>query len=140
MITPIAPSGTNTAQFEELIARLEKLSGPDREADLAILNTISQKGTWFFHDKHRLVVICDEFGPGAPGNSVCSLEDFTGSIDAARTLILPEYSFGGLSQISPRDWIMLIFSRTDSHARWEGEASTAEAAICIAALRARSAA
>lgn len=98
--------------MQNLIERLEKATGPDRELDRAIANFLR------------------------PDLKSASPPFFTGSLDTSRTLILPEHSFGGLSQISPNDWLMMIFSRTDSRARWEGEASTAELAVCIAALKA----
>lgn len=66
-----------------------------------------------------------------------SLPNFTDSIDDAARLIRRDHSFGGLMQISPTDWLMTIFSRKDSKARWEGEARTAPNAICIAVLLSR---
>lgn len=123
----------------DLIERLEKATGPDRELANEVLLACCWKA--------------DEYGPG-PGRYVIWIDpdpngedyidgdqpDPTASLDAARTLILPEHSFGGLAQVSPHDWIMMIFSRSDSKARWEGEAPTAELAVCIAALKARTSA
>lgn len=127
-----------SADIEELIGRLEKATGPDRKIDGQIFQAMGG-------DAWRNAVLL------ASEPSGCPLEmaereareryapRYTGSIDAARALLLPEHSFGGLAQVSPRDWYMLICSRTDLHARWEGEAATAENAICIAALKALSA-
>lgn len=116
----------------DLIARLEKATGPDRKLDGLIHRIVLKVPEW-----RRGPTILGPF-EGPNGGAITS-PLYTASIDAARTLILPEHSFGGLAQVSPADWLMMIFSRTYGRARWEGEAPTAELAICIAALKARAA-
>lgn len=102
--------------IDEIIYKLEAAPGPDRSIDAAIQKIV---GGRVLH-----------IGAGGLTNA------FTGSLDAARTLMDPSHSFGGLAQVSPRDWIMVIFDRHDDSGRWEGEARSAELAICIAALKA----
>lgn len=111
--------------MKDLIEKLEKATGPDREIDASIALVAG-----FKEINHRVYRHPD-------GTYFGAAPYFTKSIDDARRLILPGHSFGGLAQVSPNDWLMMIFSRIDSRARWEGEAPTAELAICIAALKAR---
>jgi hypothetical protein len=121
-------------------ARLETAPMPDREVDLRISNAIDYKGVFGGHEWH--------WGAGgdelvSPGNGVLDPQQFvprwTESIDAAMILIPTGSFLGGLSQVSPRSWYALLCSRTDSRAQWEGEASTAAAALASAALKARDA-
>lgn len=89
-------------EHAELIARLEKATEPDRELDLAILNALRSDGTWVFHDPHKMTVINDQYGAGAPGNPICSLERFTASIEDALSAGEPswEYSISTLYGIA----------------------------------------
>lgn len=84
--------------LRELEKRLEEATGPDRELDLAIGN-IGAKWPWYFKDKHREVVTRDEYGPGAAGNPVCSLERYTASLDDAVARVETDAGRDDLKQI-----------------------------------------
>lgn len=66
--------------------------------------------------------------------------NYTGSLDAARTLLLPKHSLN-IFQVGRNDWLVVIYLSEPAQALpapcWEGEASTAEVALCIAAMKAR---
>lgn len=115
--------------MEEVIQQLEKAEGPDRDLDLAIAN-VKADVPWKWMDRDRRTVTSETYGPNAPGNPVCTLESFTGSLDEA--LIL-----------APGDWKSLRFERTGN--TWgcfldgiDTNAKTCELALCIAGLKARS--
>lgn len=67
--------------------------------------------------------------------------NYTGSLDAARTLLLPKHILN-INQTGERSWLVTIFLREPAFPGrrppcWEGEARTAEVALCIAAMKAR---
>lgn len=104
------------SDLDELIQRLEKATGPDRELDIAIASA------WKQHHSGRW--------------SIVNAPYFTSSIDAALTLV-PEGWFMEALHQQPRGWLCYVGSRSNSLARMESEADTAAIALCIAALRAR---
>lgn len=121
----------------DLIARLSEATNSYRDHDVQIARTLGAEAQFFMGTigyKMRNVPWVDY-----DTRRWVSLPNFTDSIDAAARLIRRDHSFGGLMQVSPTDWLMTIFSRTDSKARWEGEARTAPNAICIAVLLSRAA-
>jgi len=83
----------DTSVLPALIERLEKATEPDRELDLAIVN-IGAKHPWRWLDVTAETITRDEYGPGAVGNPVCSLEHFTASIDDALMLAPKDSAIG----------------------------------------------
>ncbi len=130
----------------ELAERVEKATGPDRELDLAIINGITSKPGWFWHDKVAGIISRDDYGANALGNPLCSLETFTGSIDAAMTLV-PAESL----HVADRHWQINTLRGTTmpeggfhaavyvSGAWVHARGATASNALSAAALRARAA-
>lgn len=128
--------------MKDLIERLEKATGPDRQVDLAILNAIRGDGEWVFHDIHKMTVICNKYGNHAPGNPICSLERFTGSFDDARTLV-PEGFYwlvgeGRTRETEPLGGAQVFRPTYLVEPIAEAEHESAIIALCIAALKARS--
>lgn len=126
---------------QDLIQRLESATEPSRDLDLEILNAVSAD-VWYWLDRDSETITCDRYGPGAPGNPVCGLENYSGSIDDAMTLLGP-----------PGYPLWTVTLRGRSHGQrgmtWTAEVtvpssefrgfSSAEPALalCAAALRAR---
>lgn len=118
----------------------EKLIGPDREMDLAILRATSGK-QWRWSDsatfEPETVITWDQYGPGAVGNPYFQLEEFTASIDDAVALI-PE---GFLWKLGYSRHVPHVADLTDyvNHTgRYDGVSDHSRAlALCAAALRAR---
>lgn len=126
---------------DDLIARLGKLSGPDRECDAQIAlatNEVPSEG-------HRPCAAVDvgTFGVGSYG--YWKAPAYTASIDAAMTLV-PE---GHIADTQERRMNSALFERAEeSWAQIESidgggtlsdaTAQTVAIALCIAALKARS--
>lgn len=130
--------------MQELIERLEKATGPDRELDLAILNA-GAPAPWVWLDRDRETVTSNKYGEGAVGNPVVSLERFTERLDDALELVPGGYaldvSFYTSGSGDARLW------QGDRHvgpygaSTWLRDIRPASPAIavCIAALLARAA-
>lgn len=73
--------------MKELIKRLTAATEGSRELDLDILRAISGKPWRWVHWGEMDGVTWDQYGPGAPGNPVFALEEFSTSLDAALTLV-----------------------------------------------------
>src|SRR5689334_3054514 len=70
-----------------LANEVEQLTEPCRDVDLKILRAISGKH-WLWHrPPDTTAVWWNQYGAGAPGNPLCTLERFTASIDDAMQLI-----------------------------------------------------
>lgn len=80
---------TNRDTLLQLRDRLRAATGPDRELDLAIQNSLGGERSrrWMWLDDGKDVIVRHDYGPCAPGNPVCGLDAYTASIDAAVTLV-----------------------------------------------------
>ena len=104
--------------IEELIARLEAATGPDRELDAAIAGTDAATAQWHSEDETPF---------------------YTASIDAALTLVPVGWSYEARQGPSgqPHIWDLLTIKTGDvRYTRVTGRAKSAAAAASIAALRA----
>lgn len=109
----------------DIIARLEKLEGPDR----ALADEILIACGWVY-DSNDEGEITEVFSPAGVMHNPLELPDPTASIDDALTLL-------------PKDWDWALFSDSDEYRielgdpeiGLEGIGPTAAIAICIAALR-----
>jgi hypothetical protein len=125
-----------TTTLSDLISRVEKLTGPDREVDAAIWEATEANQDYksIHHYGGDLVI---RYYPGPPEPTYHRLPRFTASLDAAMTLV-PE----------GRGWVLKSVART-CEARISGEdgtprfigasAATPALALAAAALRARAA-
>jgi hypothetical protein len=113
--------------MHDLIERLEKATGPDRDLDLAIAIAVWGRPG---------VLVSKQDEPGGPIYDYTYWE-YTGSIDAARTLV-PDYNGESL------DWLVgydddcpmaTVFTH-HGHREWHPGFDPA-IALCIAALKAR---
>jgi len=140
--------------FLELAERCETAPGPDRELDLAIINGITSKPGWFWHDKIAGIISRDDYGANALGNPLCSLEDYTSSIDAAITLVPEGYAIDGFMIWPGHPSTLTVlgtmrrefgldrtieWTHTGGDGKWKTQAATPALALCAAALRARAA-
>lgn len=111
--------------LKELIGRLERCAGPDRELDVGIAAAIF--GSYqFFGDERRFWI----------NGSWESAPNSTGSMDAAISLVpRPMCWNGGEVNEDDQPWACI----TDSEgADYAATAATPILALCIAALKARS--
>ena len=118
-------SSAVTSSLGDLIARLEKATGPDRELDVGIAAAIF--GSYqFFGDERRFWI----------NGSWESAPNSTGSMDAAISLVpRPMCWNGGEVNEDDQPWACI----TDSEgADYAATAATPILALCIAALKARS--
>ena len=117
---------------DELIAALEKATGPSRELDEE-LDRIRNPDEWFMRDCH------------APeGNSVWGWDSphYTASIDAALTLVPDELwrSILHAPNVGKATVSLRTGGLTDPNTKeWMGYACTPAIAICVAALKERGA-
>jgi hypothetical protein len=123
----------------------EKAAAPDRMLDLEILRAVTGKH-WLWCAGGKFVT-WPKYGGDAPGNPICSLEEYTASIDEAVTLV-PEgwfwrvgrtsiyQAWAGVHQTHPdhgeKDKNEFFFRRE----LWEPP-STPALALCNVALRAK---
>lgn len=128
--------------MKDLIERLEKATEPDRELDLAILNSGAPK-PWVWLDRERETVTSNRYGKGAAGNPVASLERFTELLDDAMVLVPGDYAVDVTFYTSgagdARLWTGERGQSDTSFSTWGGTYRPASAAIalCIVALKAR---
>jgi hypothetical protein len=122
----------------ELAMRCERSPGPDKDLDLDIVNAVTSKPGWIWHDDMHWTITRNDYGSGAVGNPICSIDAYTASIDHAVTLIPDGWFFSGLDQQSPavRVW-------TEGNIAYHSPgldgicAATPALALCAAALRAQ---
>lgn len=137
----------------DLIDRLDKCVGADREIDLAIHIAIYPHGDIAKVVKHRRgldheegmaweiwhsgSVVFEQYRNGqCTYNGGYPLPAVTGSIDAAMTLLGDDLYLIALHQL-PKSWIAKVGSKIDDRKTVEVECATAPSAISSAALRAR---
>lgn len=110
--------------FSDLIARLEKATGPDRVLDAAMG--------------------CAVHIPGTPYPRI--VEGFTASIDAALTLVPEGFAIEGLMIWTGHSAHLSVLGthlergeywHSSADGRWKAEAATTPLAVCIAALKSR---
>ena len=132
----------------ELIERLERASGPDRELDgeiaCAIFKTIGTDDDLIYRSPIRRY---DQCAPGTywlvsrSGRSLQTAPHYTGSIDAAMRLVPKDHDVSITQASGPgrTDWSATCVERKEygNPIRPHGEGATAASAISIAALRAR---
>lgn len=139
--------------LSSLIERLEKAEGPSRELDLVILNATSEKKwrlseawpdnndvvvevvdpDWEEEEEEEEVGGVRRYGPEP---DIRITPRYTSSIDAALTLV-PDRVWQGGRTLKEAHWCQLPGPRASDQFR--GSGATEAIAICIAALRARSA-
>lgn len=130
----------------ELIERLEKATGPDRDLDLDITLACLPNGE---NGRARLPILAEDVGNHCyewveiSGVSIRSAPHYTSSIDAALTLV-PEGKYWDLSRGLPAQTIRHIYwaevygddnAHDSQHPICPG--ANPAIALCIAALRAR---
>lgn len=136
--------------MQELIAQLQVATEGERGLDLAIQTATSGK-PWYWMDSFQSVITWDQYGKGAPGNPVATLERFTSSIDDALMLVPEGWQWqssnrapkphAGRAYIHNGELIYAGMSaaKNPKYRHEEATAATPAIALCIAALRARSA-
>lgn len=123
--------------MKDLIERLEKAEGPDRELDYAIEAVMHP---WLAEGSYRRLAGDNGWHSPTPpikgGDKIASARDFTASLDAALTLV-PEGRWwvlnSGVQSGAAR-------AQVDAGTAWqsyEAHGATPAIATCIAALRAR---
>lgn len=129
-------------EIEELIARLEKATGPDRELDAEIASAVG----WCPRDGYTRQSDNSWRSPSGDISGVTWAPQYTASIDAARTLVPENFSFElTQSAVEPPamararlwDWRRGPLA-VDPGNEWKSEGNRPLAiALCIAALKAR---
>lgn len=128
---------------EELIARLEAATGPDRELDARIIHAL-------WDSERDLMALVDEWD-GDWGVVAFELAKYipcfehnstrlTGSIDAALTLLIPG-TLWGIGEMEMGVFCNLVWPQPDGDyvgGGIEAKSATPAIALCVAALRARS--
>jgi hypothetical protein len=120
----------------DLIARIEAATGPDRELDDAIADAI-------YTGKHRCCIkgLSDEAGGmwmfTYPNGSIGSSLRFTGSIDAALTLVPEGHQWSLAECAMPGRYYAELGPRKASVWSFDAQAATPALALCAAALKAR---
>ncbi len=124
----------------DLIARLEKATGPDRQLDIHIGATTGL--IWNDLKEAQLQYLIGEIKnekTWAEAGSQGRLEScpcYTASIDAALMLVPEDCYLIELRNIAPNDWYASVGSMGDDHFKEDGEANTAALATCIAGAKA----
>ena len=133
----------------DLAERCEKATGPDRQLDLDIINAITSKSGWFWHDDRHETISRNDYGHGAPGNPICSLDPHTSFIDYALELVPEGWQWSvsnraraphaGRAYIHNNELINIGGGMTPNpkYRGAEVTAATPALALCAAGLRAR---
>lgn len=117
--------------MQELIERLEKATGPDRELDGLIFKVLAGKpgDEWYLFDDGVWCRRCREDSTAFDTPRV-----YTGSIDAALTLVPPDFDWcAGTDDDVP---VAALTRPHEGPWTWNN-AATPAIALCIAALKAR---
>lgn len=116
----------------ELIARLEKATGPDRELDEAIVKAL--------YPESIVAIYCvgDEeptvFHAEPLVRNKRELPHFTSSLDAAMTLVPADCEWeAGSAKLIDAHWARLVSAAEE----YKAKSTTAPLALCIAALKAQ---
>lgn len=114
-------------KMAELIERVERASGPDREIDLAIARVM---GT---------IVLQRNFSD--TGNHETTHWEYTASIDAAMTLVPEGWKLRQMNFSAPcaddRKWHLSLYGGSVGEDCFVGRGATPALALCAAALKAR---
>jgi hypothetical protein len=110
---------------EELIARLEAATGPDRALDEEISRGVNPD-EWLVRDRHA---------PAGEEGWGWDIPRYTASIDAAMALI-PDGMFVAVKRYSD-GWYARVAAENTSPVSFRGEQKPAAIALCIAAIKAR---
>ena len=127
-----------TPERTAIIARLEAATGPDRELDTDIWLMVEPEATrkisHYVHIASGTPQTLDETRRG--DGRLITVPNFTGSLDAAMTLV-PEGYWWGLHMLGSKDGgFSAAVLPEDTHMEWH-RGATAHLALCIAALEAR---
>lgn len=131
--------------MNDLIERLEKAAGPDREIDRDIGRALEPLPTepfngpsaWDLHKGMYWIIgkMDTKDGPQESkwGSRAAS---YTSSIDAALSLVRPAHEFEiGSAHLAECYWASVI----SAGGKWDGKSKTLPIALCIAALKSRAA-
>lgn len=123
--------------YSDLIERLEKATGPDRQLDAEIMRAVCS-------ELSDTMVTDTGWCVGGDHAAPSKAKDYTGSIDAALTLVPEGYWLDietGTQKLAPSfEWpIVEIGEQHTGLSIWRGQAKTLALGICLAAIRARSA-
>lgn len=121
--------------LQDLIARLEAATGPDRELDVKIIEAINPGSRWEpYSPKARIKWLMDESGQRTICYGKDRIPNYTTSIDAALTLV-PE---GMGWEVGFGRYVPHIGTVWTGKGKCVGECDSNRAiALCIAALKAR---
>jgi len=108
----------------DLITRLERAEGPDRELDCRIWCVM--RGADF-----------DLYSQVVPNFNEWQALRYTASIDAALTLVPDEYLLGILAELENGRWTTKLLNRREIAGLPPESGPTPALALCIAALRAQ---
>lgn len=130
-------------KLDALIARVEAATEGSAELDLDILNALGPR-QWIWLDRRDETITHEQYGPGAVGNPVTSMDRLSRSLDAAMTLIPDDlWWILGKGRTRPNEPLYGVQLRNPSGpdaVAAEAEHPTSIAvAICLAALKARNA-
>lgn len=131
------------AKLDDLISQFTPATEGALELDLDILNAIGPR-QWIWLDRRDRTITYEQYGPGAAGNPVTSLERFTTRLDDAMTLVPSPYwlTIQTGTQVSAPSWewpIVEIGSHLTGEPIWRGQLKTLSLTVCLAALKARNA-
>lgn len=126
-----------------LIARLEALTGPDREVDEAVDRTVREwpaLGGYYGWERFGPGVISKQINSDGSKFETMQAPRYTASLDAALTLV-PEGKFFHMARFSDEAMgcDVHIYSTDAPTFETIGQAPTLPLALCIAALKAREA-
>jgi hypothetical protein len=131
---------------QELIARIEAATGPDRELDAAIYAAMNPemrpipnlKGR-FFNPAKTTAFVAKDYHLGKGVTDVAP--SFSASIDAALTLVPGKWKVRQMNFSAPcaddRKWWLNLHGGKEGEDTFTGLGATPALAICIAALKAR---
>ena len=123
--------------MQELIKKLEKATGPDRELDRDIGVAALGWRPFTVNGHHKMLDVGDATYPDSPGSMYPAL---TESIDAALTLVPRGWRYLIHDGGTPNDdrAFANVFSPSGSEVTYNpNHAATTAIALCIAALKAR---
>jgi hypothetical protein len=129
------------AETQDLIARLEKLTGPDREVDCEIHEAsghcIHRETSWVWSDGHSYLKIYTCNACLLSFESPPPIPAYTASLDAQKSLAHPDWqvSSGNCGE-DDGPWACVTTPGAVDHTEGEGGAATEELARLIALMKA----